>query len=244
MDQNEQMRLNKFLSDAGVCSRREADRLTEAGRVTIDGRRAVLGEKVSGSEEIRVDGKLTGRSAQKVIIAYNKPAGIVCSTKNQGKEKNNIVDAVHYPERVYPVGRLDKDSEGLIFLTNDGTIVNQIMRAGNYHEKEYVVTVDKPVTDAFLKAMQAGVRIPSGMTRPCRAERTGGREFKIILTQGMNRQIRYMCEAQDYHVVTLKRIRIMNVELGKLKTGEYRRLTEKERAGLEKLCRNTAGQKI
>ncbi|NBH84450.1 pseudouridine synthase [bacterium C-53] len=230
------IRLNKFLSDAGVCSRREADRLVEAGRVRIGGRAAVLGEKVSGEEEILVDGTPVKGGSRKVILAYHKPAGIVCSSKNQGKEKNNIVDAVHYPVRIYPVGRLDKDSEGLIFLTNDGEIVNKIMRAGNFHEKEYRVRINAPVTDSFLKGMGSGVRIPSGMTRPCRIWRTGETEFHIILTQGMNRQIRYMCEAFSYQVISLKRIRIMNVELGNLKKGEYRELTDAEQRELQKLC--------
>lgn len=236
MEQKEWMRLNKYLSDVGVCSRREADRLTEAGKIMIDGHKALLGEKVCGEEEILVNGKPVKDKDEKVVLAYYKPVGIVCSTKNQGKEKNNIVDAVHYPVRVYPAGRLDKDSEGLIFLTNDGEMVNKIMRAGNYHEKEYVVTVNRPVTDDFLKKMGGGVRIPAGMTRPCKIEKTGEREFRIILTQGMNRQIRYMCEAFQYQVVTLKRIRIMNVTLGNLKEGEYRKVTEAERREMERLC--------
>lgn len=239
MEQKEYMRLNKFLSDAGVCSRREADRMAEAGRILIDGHKAVPGEKVSGEERILVDGAPVRRETVKVILAYNKPTGIICSTKDQGSGKYNIVDAVNYPVRVYPAGRLDKDSEGLIFLTNDGEIVNKIMRAGNFHEKEYVVCTEQPVTDDFLEGMRQGVEIPSGKTRPCKAWRTGRNEFHIILTQGMNRQIRYMCDAFSRRVVSLKRIRIMNIELGSLKRGEYRELTKREREELERMCENS-----
>ncbi len=235
----EKQRLNKYLSDIGWCSRREADRLTEAGKIMIDGRKAVLGEKVSGAEEILINGKSIKTNHKKVILAYNKPVGIVCSTKNQGGEQNNIVDAVHYPLRVYPVGRLDKDSQGLIFMTNDGDIVNKIMKAGNKHEKEYEVVVNQPITRDFLQKMQKGVNIEDGKTRPCRVEKTGKSSFRIILTQGMNRQIRRMCEVLSYEVVSLKRIRIMNITLGDIPMGKYRELTEEEMAGLRKLIKHS-----
>lgn len=234
----EKQRLNKYLSDMGVCSRREADRLVEAGKITIDGHKAALGEKVDGTEQVVVNGKpLEKKKDKKVILAYNKPIGIVCSTTNQGGEKNNIVDAVKYPTRVYPVGRLDKDSEGLIFLTNDGNIVNRIMRAGNKHEKEYIVTVKKAISQDFLQKMQKGVQIEGGNTRPCKVIRISDKSFRIILTQGMNRQIRRMCEVLTYDVVSLKRVRIMNVKLGELKTGTYRELTKEE---MDELYRLTA----
>ncbi|MDD3413988.1 MAG: pseudouridine synthase [Lachnospiraceae bacterium] len=239
MEENK-IRLNKYLSDAGVCSRREADRLTEAKKVTIDGRIALLGEKVTGEEKICINSKEIQKNDKKVILCYNKPRGIVCSTVDQEKKNsNNIVTAIGYPIRVYPVGRLDKDSEGLIFLTNDGDIVNKIMRAGNFHEKEYLVSVNQPVTQEFLQKMEKGVSIDAGLTRPCKVIKTGEQSFSIVLTQGLNRQIRKMCEALSYQVVTLKRIRIMNVTLGDLKCGEYREMTDEEKIELILLCKDS-----
>lgn len=239
MEENK-IRLNKYLSDAGVCSRREADRLTEANKVTIDGRIALLGEKVTGKERICINGKEIQKNERKVILCYNKPRGIVCSTVDQEKKNsNNIVSAIGYPIRVYPVGRLDKDSEGLIFLTNDGDIVNKIMRAGNFHEKEYLVSVNQPITQEFLQKMEKGVSIDVGLTRPCKVIKIGEQSFSIVLTQGLNRQIRKMCEALSYQVVTLKRIRIMNITLDDLKCGEYREMTNEEKRELILLCKDS-----
>lgn len=232
--QDSGIRLNKYLSDAGVCSRREADRLAEAGRITVDGIPAQPGTKVMPGQLVCVDGKAVGGRPEKVVIALNKPRGIVCTT-DRAREKDNIVDFMKYPERIYPVGRLDKDSEGLILLTNDGSLVNQILKGSMYHEKEYIVTVEKPVTDAFLKGMAAGVEIPDGKTRPCKVKKISERTFSIILTQGMNRQIRYMCRHFDYHVRRLKRIRIMNITLGDLQTGKWRYVTPEELAKMREM---------
>lgn len=232
----EAVRLNKYLSEVGVCSRREADRLIEEGKVTVDGERAVTGMKVYPYQEIKVGKKdVGGQREEQVLLAVYKPPGVVCTTDK--REKRNIVDYVGYPIRIYPVGRLDKDSEGLILMTNDGSLVNKIMKASNYHEKEYLVTVNKPVTENFLKCMSQGVRIRKeekgksildAMTRPCRVEKLGKKSFRIILTQGLNRQIRRMCETLGYQVVHLKRVRIMNIELKGMKPGTWRRVTEKE----------------
>ena len=236
----EEIRLNKYLSEQGVCSRREADRLIEAGKVTIDGRRAEMGEKVTGQERIICDGKPVGKAAgskkaKPVLLVVNKPRGIVCTTSDKDRAPN-VVDLIQYPARVYPVGRLDKDSEGLLLMTNQGDIVNKILRGGNNHEKEYAVAVNKPVTEEFLKKMREGVWIEdlAVLTKPCRAWQTGSHTFHIVLTQGLNRQIRRMCEALGYRVTKLKRVRIMNIHLKDLKTGEYRPLTEKELAELKK----------
>ena len=226
-------RLNKYLSDAGVCSRRQADRYVEEGRVTIDGEKAELGQKVLPGQQICVDGKPIRISHKRVLLAVNKPRGIVCTT--QKKEKDNIVDFIHYPERIYPVGRLDKDSEGLILMTNDGELMNEILKARNGHEKEYQVKVDKPVTKQFLRKMAQGVPILDTVTRPCKVRQTGTCSFRIILTQGLNRQIRRMCEALGYRVRELKRIRIMNINLGDLPEGQYRDVTETEFRELERL---------
>jgi len=215
----EPMRLNKFLSDAGVCSRRQADRYVEQGRILIDGEPAQLGQKVHAGQEVRVDGKCISISRKQIVLAVNKPKGIVCTTEK--RERDNIVDFLKYPERVYPVGRLDKDSEGLILMTNDGELMNEILKARNYHEKEYEVTINRPVTNAFLKQMSEGVEILDTVTRPCKVKKTGVYTFRIILTQGMNRQIRRMCEACGYRVRELKRLRIMNIHLGNLPTGNY-----------------------
>ncbi len=234
----EEMRLNKYLSAQGVCSRREADRLIEAGKVTIDGRVAGMGEKVIGKESIVCDGKPVGAAGVKrikpVLLAVNKPRGVVCTTSDKDRAMN-VVDLIHYPVRVYPVGRLDKDSEGLLLMTNQGELANEIMHAGNLHEKEYLVTVDQPFNAAFIKRMQEGVELKElGVTtRPCKVEATGKKSFRIILTQGLNRQIRRMCQELGYHVVSLKRVRIMNIQLGRLNTGDFRNVTPQEMEELQ-----------
>lgn len=230
----EAVRLNKFLSEAGVCSRREADRLIEAGKVYVDGCRADMGMKVMPGQEVICRGKRVVHEEKPVLLAVNKPKGIVCTAANSRVEKDNIVDFIKYPQRIYPVGRLDKDSEGLILMTNQGDIVNKILRGSNDHEKEYLVQVNRPVTAQFLEAMAAGVPILDTVTKPCRIEPLGKREFRIILTQGLNRQIRRMCEYLGYRVTDLKRVRIMNIKLGNLKSGEYRELTGEEQEGLLK----------
>lgn len=224
----ESIRINKYLSEAGVCSRREADKLIKEGRVSINGSHALLGSVVSEGDEVRVDENLIAGSAKKVLIAFNKPRGIVCTTKDPKSKYVNIVEYINHPERIFPVGRLDKDSEGLIFLSNDGDFSNKIMKARNYHEKEYEVEVDKPFDDEFLKKMSEGVPILDTVTRRCKLKRTGKMSFNIILTQGLNRQIRRMCEYFGYKVVKLKRIRIMNIRLGNIKPGTYRNVTEEE----------------
>lgn len=235
----EPIRLNKYLSEQGICSRREADRLIEAGKVTIDGRKAGMGEKVTGEETIYCDGKPVGKTAgakkvKPVLLVVNKPRGIVCTTSDKDRAPN-VLDLIKYPTRVYPVGRLDKDSEGLLLMTNQGDLANQIIHAGSLHEKEYLVTVDQPYNAAFLKKMREGVELKElGVTtRPCKVEATGPKSFRIILTQGLNRQIRRMCGELGYRVMTLKRIRIMNIHLGKLNTGDYRKVTPKEWEELE-----------
>ena len=224
----ESIRINKYLSEAGVCSRREADKLIKEGRVSINGSHALLGSVVSEGDEVQVDENIIVRSAKKVLIAFNKPRGIVCTTKDPKSKDVNIVEYINHPERIFPVGRLDKDSEGLILLSNDGDLSNRIMKARNYHEKEYEVEVDKPFDDEFIKKMSEGVPILDTVTRRCKLKRTGKMSFNIILTQGLNRQIRRMCEYFGYKVVKLKRIRIMNIRLGNIKPGTYRNVTEEE----------------
>ena len=238
------MRLNKYLSEQGICSRREADRLIEAKKVTIDGRPAGMGEQVTGDERIICNGKPVGKSAgskkvKPVLLAVNKPRGIVCTTSDKDRAPN-IIDLLKYPTRIYPVGRLDKDSEGLLLMTNQGDLANQIMHAGSLHEKEYIVTVDQPYNAAFVKKMQEGVELAElgEITRPCRVEADGKRTFRIVLTQGLNRQIRRMCEALGYRVVSLKRVRIMNIQLGKLKTGDMRKVTPNEWQELESMLQS------
>src|SRR5690554_373074 len=219
-------RINKYISETGFCSRREADKLIEQNRVTINGKIPEMGTKVAPQDEVRVDGKLVSDKKQKsVYLAFHKPTGIECTT-NQSV-KNNIVDYINYPERIFPVGRLDKDSEGLIIMTNDGDIVNKILRARNNHEKEYIVTVNKPITDRFLTRMGNGVPILDTITKKCRVEPISQYSFRIFLTQGLNRQIRRMCEYFDYTVVALKRIRIMNLSLD-VALGKYREITKEE----------------
>lgn len=221
-------RLNKFISETGFCSRREADKYIEEGRVTVNGSLPEMGVKVSEADDVLIDGKPLKAKPKLVYIAYNKPVGITCTTER--KIQSNIVKAVNYPERIFPIGRLDRPSEGLIFLTNEGDIVNKILRAGNNHEKEYVVTVDKPLNRQFVNKMANGIPILDTVTKKCKVKQTGPQQFTIVLTQGLNRQIRRMCEYLGYEVVTLKRTRIMNVTLKGLKVGQWRHLTEQEMA--------------
>ena len=220
------MRLNKYISETGVCSRREADRWIEAGRVTINGALASLGTQVRADDAVRVDGELVAAKPAAVYIALNKPIGVICTT--EADVKNNIIDHVGFPERIFPIGRLDRESEGLILLTNDGDIVNEILRSENNHEKEYVVVVDRPVTEMTLRLLADGVRIMGIMTKPSRVTRLDDRSFRIVLTQGMNRQIRRMCSALGYKARHLRRVRIMNVLLGDLRPGQWRHLSAAE----------------
>lgn len=229
----EPVRLNKYLSDAGVCSRREADRLIEAGRVLVDGKTAVPGQKVTEKQKVSVNGRELSQERELILLAVNKPRSVVCTTDQRWGDRT-IYDVVNYPKRIFSVGRLDKDSEGLLLMTNYGDILNKIMRAGNYHEKEYLVTVNKEITPDFLKKMSSGVylRELDVTTRPCRVELAGKCQFRIVLTQGLNRQIRRMCETLHYKVKRLVRVRIMNIELGELRPGEYRSVTRREFARL------------
>nr|WP_299173705.1 23S rRNA pseudouridine(2604) synthase RluF [uncultured Allomuricauda sp.] len=232
-------RINKYLSEVGYCSRRAADKLIDQGRVTINGKVPEMGTKVTPNDEVRVDGELISEPKTKpVYLAFNKPVGIVCTTDTK-VEKDNIIDFINYPKRIFPIGRLDKPSEGLIFMTNDGDIVNKILRARNHHEKEYIVTVNKPITPDFLKKMRNGVPILDTVTRKCEVEQLGTNQFKIILTQGLNRQIRRMCEYLDYRVRKLKRVRIMNVSLD-VPMGKWRHLTPKELQEINRLVSNSA----
>ena len=227
MKEEQSTRINKYLSEVGYCSRRVADKLINEGRVTINGIVPEMGTKITASDEVRVDGELVSKPKEKpVYLAFNKPIGIVCTTDTR-VEKDNIIDYINYPKRIFPIGRLDKPSEGLIFLTNDGDIVNKILRARNNHEKEYLVTVNKPINKNFIHKMSNGVPILDTVTRKCYVEQVGKNRFKIILTQGLNRQIRRMCEYLDYRVIKLKRTRIMNVSLD-IPVGKWRNLTENE----------------
>lgn len=232
------MRLNKYLSDAGVCSRREADRLVEEGKILVDGVQATLGMQVTAEQEILVNGKKVEREEKKTLLVFHKPRGVECTTSP--KVKNNVISYIGYPIRVYYVGRLDKDSEGLLLLTNEGELVNKIMRAGNCHEKEYVVTVDKPITREFIQKMKDGVPVLGTVTRKCQVFQTGKRTFQIILTQGMNRQIRRMCEYLGYRVKRLKRVRVMNICLGDLPVGKYREATAEEMQVLREMIRDSS----
>lgn len=232
MDQSSK-RLNKFISETGYCSRREADKLIEERRVTINGKVPEVGTKVGPDDMVRVDGKLIKEKRDKFIyLAFNKPVGIECTTNLEAK--SNIIDYINHPKRIFPIGRLDKASEGLIFLTNDGDIVNKILRAGNNHEKEYIVTVDKPIADGFIQRMGNGIPVLNTVTEKCKVTQTGKHTFKIILTQGLNRQIRRMCEYLGYEVTALKRIRIMTISLD-VPVGRYRYLTEPEIKKLNQL---------
>jgi 23S rRNA pseudouridine2604 synthase len=224
------LRLNKYISETGVCSRREADKWIEAGRITCNGRIAALGTRVQAGDEVRVDGELIGAKKKQIYIVLNKPVGITCTT--EAHIEDNIIDLVAYPERIFPIGRLDKDSEGLILLTNNGDIVNEILRSENNHEKEYIVTVDRPVTDLSLNMMASGVKIRGELTKPCKVSRIDPQTFRMILTQGLNRQIRRMCSALGYKAQRLQRVRIMNIQLGNLRPGKWRHLTDPEVAGL------------
>ena len=237
LNRQEPVRLNKYLSEAGVCSRREADRLIESGKVTVDGQRAQTGMKIRPGQEVRVGRKVVSRQDEMVVLAVNKPRGIVCTEEK--RERNSIVRFLDYPIRVTYIGRLDKDSRGLLLMTNNGDIINRMMRAANHHEKEYKVTVDHEITGEFLEKMAGGVAILDTVTRPCKVEKLGKFTFSIILTQGLNRQIRRMCEALGYEVKDLVRVRVMNIRLGSLKEGEYREVTDEELDELYRLIQDT-----
>lgn len=229
-------RLNKFISDSGFCSRREADQYIEEGRVTINEKQARMGATVKAGDKVAVDGepiKHRKPTDRPVYIAFNKPAGVTTTTDT--KDKNNIIDFIGFPKRIFPIGRLDNPTEGLILLTNNGDIINKILRAGNLHEKEYIVTVDKPVTPEFISRMSGGVRILDTVTQKCFVQQQGKNSFRIILTQGLNRQIRRMCEALEYKVVKLKRTRVMNIKLGNQPVGNWRHLTQEETDTLHQL---------
>lgn len=240
MEEQNSIRVNKYFSEIGYCSRREADKLVEQKRVTINGKVAEMGSKVSPTDEIRLNGKLITPKEKKkqVYIAFNKPRGIVCTTDSR-REKNNIIDYIKYPERIFPIGRLDKDSQGLIFLTSDGDIVNKILRAGNNHEKEYLVTVKEPITRSFIYKMGNGVPILDTVTKKCFVEQIDKFRFRIILTQGLNRQIRRMCEYLSFTVVRLERYRIMNIDLD-VPIGKWRHLTKKELNDIFKLVKDSS----
>jgi 23S rRNA pseudouridine2604 synthase len=239
MTEVQRTRINKYLSEVGYCSRRAADKLIAQGRVTINGVVPEMGTKIGPDDEVCVDGKsVTPPKEERVYIAFNKPVGIVCTT-DTGVEPDNIIDYIGYPSRIFPIGRLDKPSEGLIFLTDDGDIVNKILRARNNHEKEYVVTVDKPITAEFIERMSSGIPILDTVTRDCLVEQRGKMVFKIVLTQGLNRQIRRMCEYLGYRVTKLKRVRIMNVRLD-IPVGEWRDLTREELAEIHRLSEDSS----
>lgn len=234
-------RINKFLSEVGYCSRREADKLIEAGRVTINGAIPEMGTKIAPGDIVHVDGiEIKNNKEEFVYLAFNKPVGIVCTT-DTSVEKDNIIDFINYPKRIFPIGRLDKPSEGLILLTNDGDIVNKILRASNNHEKEYIVKVDKPISQTFIERMSGGIPLAEldRVTKKCKVEKLNTYQFKIILTQGLNRQIRRMCEYLNYEVLTLKRVRIMNINLD-LPVGDYRELTKEELVALNKLISHSS----
>ncbi|MCR5521221.1 MAG: 23S rRNA pseudouridine(2604) synthase RluF [Lachnospiraceae bacterium] len=227
------IRINKYLADSGICSRREADTVISKGRVTVDGEKATLGTRVFSGQTVCLDGNPVEQKDKLILIAFNKPVGIISTTDT--RVKDNIIDYINHRERIFPIGRLDKDSTGLILLTNDGDIVNKILRSGNDHEKEYEVEVNKKITKDFLKGMSSGVPILDTVTLPCTVKQTGEKTFTIVLTQGLNRQIRRMCEALGFRVLSLKRVRIMNIKLGRLKEGSYRAVTPAELEGLKKL---------
>ncbi len=232
------VRINKYLADAGRCSRREADRWIQEGRVLIDGHRATLGDRVTPGMKVTIEGEPVRAKIKRRYIMLNKPVGIVCTADRN--EPDNVVDFVDHDDRIYPVGRLDKDSEGLLLLTNDGDIVNRILRASEHHEKEYEVRVDKPITPEFLRQMEGGVKILDTVTLPCKLKKTGERTCTIILTQGLNRQIRRMCEALGYNVRALRRVRIMHLRLGNLKLGQWRNLTPTEMDELMRQLNNSS----
>lgn len=237
-----EIRLNKYLSEAGVCSRREADRLIESGKVTVDGKRAETGMKITDLQVVCVGKKEVRPKSEMVLLAVNKPVGIVCTEEK--REKNNIINFLKYPTRVTYIGRLDKDSEGLLLMTNNGDIINKMMRSGNQHEKEYKVTVNKPITPEFIEKMANGVPILDTVTRKCKVEVIGKYKFRIILTQGLNRQIRRMCEYLGYKVTKLERVRVMNIELGNLRPGEYRKVADAEIAELYELIKDSSNETV
>ncbi|MEN9743713.1 MAG: rRNA pseudouridine synthase [Bacteroidota bacterium] len=238
MEASEGIRINKYLSEVGYCSRRAADQLIERGRVRINGKIPEMGTKVGPNDVVTVDDEPVGKPQEEFIyLAFNKPVGIVCTTDHI-REKDNIIDFINHPKRIFPIGRLDKPSEGLIFLTNDGDIVNKILRARNNHEKEYVVTVNKPITKDFIRKMGNGIPILGTMTRKCQVKQIGSHSFSIILTQGLNRQIRRMCEFLDYRVSKLKRVRIMNIELD-VPVGQWRYLNEDEILVIKSMVANS-----
>ena len=239
LEMAEGIRINKYLSEYGICSRREADRRLSDGEITINGRAAQPGDKVMPGDKVIFCGRPVEEKQEPILLLVHKPVGIVCTAEK--REKDNIIDFLHYPSRVYPIGRLDKDSSGLILMTNQGDIVNRMMRSGNMHEKEYIVTVNRPVTEQFLKGLSEGVPLKElgVMTRKCKAQKLGSRQFRIILTQGYNRQIRRMCQYFDYRVTQLQRIRVMNFQLGDLKEGTYRRATEAEWRELMRLLKDS-----
>lgn len=242
--ENSGVRINKFLSEAGVCSRREADRKIENGEIKINDKVAVAGDKVMPQDVVYVNGRPVQKEEEMVLLVLNKPVGIVCTAEK--REKNNVIDFMKYPKRIYPIGRLDKDSEGLLLMTNNGELVNKIMRAGNMHEKEYIVTVNKPVSDSFVKGLAGGVPLVelNTTTRKCKVEKIANRKVRIVLTQGLNRQIRRMCEYFGYRVEKLERVRIMNIELGDLKSGQYREVTPEEYKKLMKLTEDSSSAPI
>lgn len=233
MEKPNTIRLNKAISDTGYCSRREADKLIEQGKVTINGKLGVLGDRVLENDDVQVDGKSIRKMVDLVYIAFNKPRGITCTTELH--IKGNIIDYINHSSRIFPIGRLDKDSEGLILLTNEGNIVNKILRAGNNHEKEYIVTVNKPITESFLDKMRNGVPILDTVTQPCKVRQIDHNTFNIILTQGLNRQIRRMCDYLGYGAQRLKRVRIMHIQLDHLPIGTWRNLTETELKEINRL---------
>ncbi|MDF2882174.1 MAG: rRNA pseudouridine synthase [Clostridiaceae bacterium] len=235
---DDSIRINKFISDSGLCSRREADKFISSGRVSVNNKPAEIGTKVYPGDLVTLDGKQLKATEELVYIALNKPVGITCTTER--KVNGNIIDYINHPQRIFPIGRLDKDSQGLILLTNDGNIVNKILRAGNNHEKEYIVTVDKPITKEFISKMSSGVNILNTKTKPCKIVKLSNYTFNIILTQGLNRQVRRMCQSFDYSVIKLKRIRIMNIRLGDLLIGKWRYLTKSELQGLNNLISNSS----
>ena len=234
------IRINKYLSEVGYCSRRVADRLIEEGKVTINGKVTEVGTKVENGDQVKVEGQTIKKSGKqkKIYLAFNKPVGIVCTTDRR-VDPDNIIDFIKYPSRIFPIGRLDKLSEGLIFLTNDGDIVNKILRARNNHEKEYVVSVNRPINRDFIQSMSGGVEILDTITKNCFVKKLGPKKFKIILTQGLNRQIRRMCESLGYRVTSLKRVRIMNIKLD-IPTGKYREFTKEELSKLNRLLENSS----
>ena len=233
------IRINKFLSEAGFCSRREADKLIDKNRVKINGKVPLIGTKVLPGDRVTVDKKVVNVGKEKfVYLAFNKPRGIVCTTDVK-RERNNIIDYLNYPRRIFPIGRLDKPSHGLIFLTSDGDIVNKILRASNHHEKEYLVTVDKPITKEFVQKMSSGIPILGTITKKCEVEKIANKKFKIVLTQGLNRQIRRMCEYLNYEVKQLKRVRIMNINLD-VREGEWRYFTAKELKEMRQILKNSS----